>query len=107
MKVESVELRQLRIPLASPFETSGWREEEKTCIIVGLRSGSLVGFGECAVSRGPWYSYETTHSAWHIMGEYIVPSVLGREFKTPGELLDALSSNRRHNMAKAAYELAF
>ncbi|HEY5620431.1 MAG TPA: o-succinylbenzoate synthase [Candidatus Bathyarchaeia archaeon] len=107
MKVESVELRQLRIPLASPFETSGWREEEKTCIIVGLRSGPLAGFGECAVSRGPWYSYETTHSAWHIMEEYIVPSVLGREFKTPGELLDVLSSIRGHNMAKAAFEMAF
>lgn len=106
VKVESVELRQLQIPLASPFETSGWREEEKTCIIVQLRSGSHLGFGECAVSRGPWYSYETTNSAWGIMQEYIVPVVLGHEFKTGGELLDSLSSIRGHNMAKAGFEMA-
>ncbi len=106
MKIKAVELRQLRIPLASPFETSGWKEEEKTCIIVRLEGDSHSGFGECAVSKGPWYSYETLTSAWHIMEEYIVPGVLGKQFKTPEELLQALSSIRGHNMAKASFEMA-
>lgn len=107
MKIERVELRHVRIPLVSPFETSRWREEEKTCVIVKLASGSIVGFGECAVSQGPWYSYETVRSALHIMEEFLVPSVLGHDFKTAGELLDSVSLVRGHNMAKASFEMAF
>ncbi|HZD12534.1 MAG TPA: hypothetical protein VE177_03330, partial [Candidatus Binatus sp.] len=59
MLIDAVELREIRLPLVTPFETSGWREEEKTCIIVSLEHGSDTGFGECAVSPGPWYGPET------------------------------------------------
>ncbi len=102
-----MELRQLRIPLVSPFETSGWREEEKTCIIVKLTGGSVSGFGECAVSEGPWYSYETLVSAWHVLEEYIVPQILGKEFEKPVEILGVMEPVRGHNMAKASVEMAF
>jgi len=106
VKIDSVELRQLRMPLVSAFETSGWREEEKTCIIVRLRGGALSGFGECAVSQGPWYGYETLTSAWHVLEDYIVPSVLGKVFGKPREIVGALAGIRGHNMAKASVEMA-
>ncbi len=106
MKIKTVVLRQLSMPLVSPFETSGWREEDKTCIIVELHSESQVGYGECPVSHGPWYTYETTSGAWGIMEEYIIPTILGKELKTPDELVDALSKIRGHNMAKAAFDMA-
>src|SRR5713101_196771 len=95
------------MPLVSPFETSGWREDEKTCIIVELHSGHESGYGECPVSAGPWYSYETTTSSWQVMKDYIVPLVLGKDFESPGKLLDALESIRGNNMAKASFEMAF
>jgi o-succinylbenzoate synthase len=107
VKIDRVELRQLRIPLLSPFETSGWREEEKTCIIVRLDSGSLSGFGECAVNEGPWYSYETTDTAWQIMEGYVIPQILGKEFRIAEEILERTGSIRGHNMAKASFEMAF
>ncbi len=107
MQIEAVELRQLRMPLVSPFETSGWREDVKTCIIVELHSGRESGYGECPVSEGPWYSYETTTSAWHVMKDYVIPLVLGKDFASPGELLHALDNVRGHNMAKASFEMAF
>ncbi len=106
MKIESVELREVRIPLGSPFETSGWKEEEKTCIIARLQGGAESGFGECAVSQGPWYSYETLTSAWHVLEEFIVPVVLGKEFGKPGEIVSVMASIRGHNMAKASVEMA-
>ncbi len=106
MKIEQVELRELRVPLVSPFETSQWKEEEKACIVVVLRSGSLEGYAECPVTHGPWYSSETVNGAWHIMEDYMVSKILGKEFKTPSELLDSLSPIRGHNMAKASFEMA-
>lgn len=107
MRIDSVELLELRIPLLSPFETSGWREDMKTCILVKLGSGSLFGFGECAVTDGPWYSYETLRTAWHMMVDFIVPRILGKEFEKAEDLLAALSVIRGHNMAKASFEMAF
>ncbi len=106
MKIGQVVLRHVHIPLASPFETSGWREENKDCIIVEIRADTLVGYGECAVTEGPWYSYETITSAWHVMVEYIVPAILGKEFESPSELGKTLSSIRGHNMAKASFDMA-
>ncbi len=106
MKIRTVVLRKLSMPLVSPFETSGWTEQDKTCIIVELHSESHVGYGECPVTQGPWYSYETTTSAWHIIQDCIIPSVVGKQFKTLGELTHALATIRGHNMAKASFEMA-
>ncbi len=106
MKVKTVVLRELSMPLVSPFETSGWRDEDKTGIIVELYSESQVGYGECPVSRDPWYSSETTSGAWRVMEEYIIPTILGKELKAPDELVDTLSRIRGHNMAKAAFDMA-
>jgi O-succinylbenzoate synthase len=106
LTIDKVELRQVRLPLVSAFETSGWKEEEKTCIIVSMEEGGDIGYGECAVSPGPWYGPETLTSAWHIMEDYIIPNVLGKNFNTPQNLLNEVSHIRGHNMTKAAFEMA-
>ncbi len=107
MKIVSVELRHVRIPLVSPFETSGWREEEKDCIIVKMEGDGHTGFGECAVGTGPWYSSETVAGAWKVMEDYFVPSIAGKEIESPEELLQSLAFARGNNMAKASFEMAF
>jgi O-succinylbenzoate synthase len=107
VKIKSVQLRQLQVPFISPFETSGWREEEKNCIIVEMQSGTHTGYGECAVSPGPWYSSETITSAWHVMEDYIVPSVLGKEIPSAEDFLDLFAFVRGNNMAKASFEMAY
>src|SRR5215472_4887206 len=95
------------MPLVSPFETSGWREEEKTCIIVRLNGDGVSGFGECAVSTGPWYGPETLASAWFVLEEYLAKLVLGKEFTDTEQVLSAMESVRGNNMAKASVEMAF
>ena len=100
-------LRELKIPLVAAFETSGWREEEKNCILIEMVSDAHVGYGECAVTPGPWYGPETITSAWQVMENYFVPSVLGREFESQTQLLDSIGSVRGNNMAKAGFEMAF
>src|ERR1700745_2990556 len=72
-----------------------------------MKSGNQTGFVECAVTAGPWYGPETITSAWHVMQEYFVPALLGKEFSSPSHLLDSLSLVRGNNMAKAGFEMAF
>lgn len=107
MRVDSVELRVLKMPLASTFETSFFRYTHKNCIIISLNSENLVAYSECVANQGPWYSYETTETAWHILTNFLIPPILGKEFDSPDELNDTFLSVRGHNMAKASLEMAF
>ena len=107
MRITSIEIRQLKIPLVHPFETSSWREEEKTCILVQIGSDGQKGYGECPVTKGPWYGAETVNSAWHVIQEYFVPATLGKDFASPQALLDSIFPMRGNNMARAGFEMAF
>jgi O-succinylbenzoate synthase len=107
MKIESIELRQIAMELVEPFETSGWRETVRPCIIIALRSEGLTGYGECVAGVGPWYSYETVETAWHILKDFLIPAVLGKDLSSPEGLQEQLRPIRGHPMAKAGLEAAF
>lgn len=106
MLIESIELRQIEMELVEPFETSGWRETLRPAIIVILKSRGKLGYGECVAGAGPWYSSETVGTAWHVLTEFAIPLVLGKEVVNAEDMQTQLKSIRGHNMAKAALEAA-
>ncbi len=107
MRVERAELRAIGLPLLRPFETSFGAERVKHCLILRLDCEGVTGWGECVAMSGPWYSEETTGTAWHILSEFMLPQVLGQRLESPHELLDLVSRVRGNNMARAALEAAF
>ncbi|MCR4403824.1 MAG: o-succinylbenzoate synthase [Candidatus Acetothermia bacterium] len=107
IEIERAELRLIELRLVQPFETSFGREEERPALIVALYSDGAVGWGECVASSGPWYSYETATTAWHVLEEFLLPRVLHQELDGPQALWAQLAPVRGHNMAKAALEMAF
>lgn len=106
MRIERVELRAIEMELVEPFETSFGREEKRPAIIVSAASEGLVGWGECVAGSGPWYSYETIKTAWHILEDFLIPSLLRVELSGPEELHSLWKSVRGHNMAQAGLEEA-
>jgi O-succinylbenzoate synthase len=106
VKVERLELSLLTLPLVRFFETSVGRTLEKQCIIVRVDGGGLTGYGECVAERAPYYSAETTETAWHIIADFVAPRVVGVEFDHPRAIGAALTAIRGHQMAKAAVEMA-
>lgn len=106
MKIERIDLRLLRLPLVHFFETSFGRSCDRLFILVTLFEDGVEGWGECVAEEAPYYSSETTETAWHIITQFIAPRVLGVHFKHPREVLPALTAIRGHNMAKAAVEMA-
>jgi O-succinylbenzoate synthase len=106
VRIERIELRLLRLPLVRFFETSFGRIYERPFVLVTVEDNGAIGLGECVADANPFYSAETTGTAWHIIEEFIAPMVLGREFAHPREVFDALRGIRGHNMAKAAVEMA-
>ncbi|MBA2260703.1 MAG: o-succinylbenzoate synthase [Acidobacteria bacterium] len=102
-----MELRLLRLPLVRFFETSFGRVHDRFFVLVTVEGDGATGVGECVADSNPFYSQETTRTAWHIITEFIAPTVLGRDFSHPRDLYPALGIIRGHNMAKAAVEMAF
>lgn len=106
MHIEKVELRQTKMELVSPFETSLGVELFEEHIIVRIDGDGVTGWGECVVEPSPSYSYETLQTAWHILGDFLIPSILGKDFPTIDDALMPYKWIRGHRMAKAGVEAA-
>src|SRR5207248_822652 len=100
VKIESIEIRQTRMQLTSPFTTSFGTTLERPAIIVAVHSEGVTGLAECVAFEGPWYSYETLGTAWHVMTEYLIPDLLGTDLAAPEAAWDLFAPVRGHNMAK-------
>ena len=106
MRIHRVELRLVRLPLVQFFETSFGRIHDREFIVVMVDGDGQRGYGECVTDRDPYYSSETSETAWHVLMEHLVPRSLGVEFAHPREVFPAFAQVRGHNMAKAALEMA-
>lgn len=106
MQIERVELRLLRLPLVHFFETSFGRSYDRTFLLVTVHGDGLTGWGECVAEQNPYYSSETTGTAWHVLADFLVPLVLRGELAHPRDVFPALARVRGHLMAKAAIEMA-
>jgi O-succinylbenzoate synthase len=106
MKVQRITLREIRMPLVTPFETSFGRLNNRRMLIVEADVDGMSGWGESVAGEGPFYAPETVETAWHILRDFIWPVLKDRELNSASEIWDLLSPIRGHHMAKGAIESA-
>jgi O-succinylbenzoate synthase len=106
LKVQRLTLREIRMPLVTPFETSFGRVTDRRMLLVEAESDGVAGWGECVAGEGPFYAPETVETAWHIIRDFIWPLLKGRDFGSAGEVWGMFETIRGHNMAKGAVESA-
>ena len=106
MKVESITLRELQLPLKHFFETSFGRSESRRVLLVTANCEGVEGWAECVAGDGPFFSYEWVETAWLTIREFLGPAVLGCELACAADSAKLMSRVRGHNMAKAAVENA-
>ena len=106
MKIESITLHHISMPLVSPFETSFGRETDRQCILITLQADGLTGYGECVATRDPGYNYETAGTAWHILKDFVAPLLLGHDVTDAEDFQKRVDGIRGHNLAKAGVEMA-
>src|SRR5215211_5660520 len=77
--IQSIELRELRLPLIHFFETSFGRTTERRIVLARLTDANgAEGWGECTAGEGPFYSDEWTDTVWSTLTEFLGPMVLGQ-----------------------------
>ncbi len=107
LHLEKLELREIELPLVSPFETSFGSTTQRRILIVRVfdKSGAS-GYGECVAAEGPFYNHETVDTAWLITAKYIGPLLTRADVATAREVNTALAPIRGNQMAKAGVEAA-
>lgn len=106
MKIKSVELYHLKLPLVHFFETSFGRVAHQETLIVRLITDKAEGYGEVPASAGPYYSYETVRTAAYIIKDFLAPLVFKADKLDIGRILAGFKAIRGHNMAKGGIEMA-
>jgi O-succinylbenzoate synthase len=107
LAIDSIEIREVALPLVRPFRTSFGEETLKRAIVVRVVAATGDGWGECAASEEPRYSEEWLDGAWVMLRDFLVPGLMrGGPLGVPDEVGERLRWVRGHRMAKASLEAA-
>ena len=106
MKIESIALREIHMKLKAPFETSFGTVQNRRILLVEVVADGASGWGEVTAAETPAYNAETTDTAWHVISDFIAPSVVGRSVAEASELPPLMARIRGHEMAKSGVENA-
>ena len=107
LQLERLELREIELPLKSPFETSFGRTTRRRILIVrAFERGGASGYGECVAGENPFYNHETIDTAWLITAKYVAPLLAAARVESAAQVSHALGPIRENRMAKAGVEAA-
>lgn len=107
MKIDSVELRIIKLRLLRPFETSFGVQTERTIPLLTLCGEGLEGYAEGVMEERPLYREEFVSGAVALLKEALLPRLFGVDLQSPQDILDRLAAFRGNRMTKALVEMAF
>jgi len=106
MRIDAIILRELHMPLVRPFETSFGVTRNRRILLAEVQSEGLTGWGECTAGERPFFSSETTDTAWQVMVQELAPTLAAESPEHGGECPRIFRAVRGNPMAKAALENA-
>jgi O-succinylbenzoate synthase len=106
MKIDGMVLRELQIPLIRPFETSFGVTRDRRILLAEIRSEGLTGWGECTAGERPFFSGESTDSAWQVILNELGPMLAAESPEHGGQCPRIFHIVRGNSMAKATLENA-
>src|SRR5271169_2807421 len=106
MKIDAIILREIRMPLVLPFQTSFGTTTERRIMLAEIKAEGFTGWGECVAGEHPYFSDETIDTAWLITMQELAPALANADPEHGGKCPGIFHQVRGHRMAKAALENA-
>src|ERR1700750_2257059 len=106
MKIDAIHLREVQMPLVSPFRTSFGVHTVRRMLLVEIECEGLTAWGESVAGEHPFFSDEFVDTAWTAIELELAPRLLKANLSHGSDVPDALKQVRGHRMAKAALENA-
>ncbi|CAB4864203.1 unannotated protein [freshwater metagenome] len=106
MRLQSVELVRVAMPLVRPFRTSFGVQEARDVLLVHVITDVGEGWGECAAHAEPFYNEEFTESALLVLQRWLVPAVASMTDLRGADVGAAMQQVKGYRAAKAGLEMA-
>ncbi len=106
MRIDEIILREVHLPLVRPFETSFGVTRSRRILLAEIKSEGLTGWGECTAGEHPFFSAESTDSAWAVIVNELGPMLAAESPAHGGECPRIFRPVRGNRMAKATLENA-
>jgi O-succinylbenzoate synthase len=106
MRIDAIILRELHMPLVRPFETSFGVTRDRRVLLAEVQSEGLTGWGECTAGERPFFSAESTDSAWQVIVSELGPMLAAEAPLHGGDCPRIFKLVRGNPMAKATLENA-
>jgi len=106
MRIDAIILREVHMPLVRPFETSFGITRNRKILLAEVHSEGLTGWGECTAGEHPYFSPESTESAWAVITQELGPMLAAEPVHHGGDCPKIFKQVRGNRMAKAALENA-
>ena len=106
MNLESITLREIRMPLLVPFETSFGQTQDRRMVLVEVAGEGASGWGEVTAGERPFYNEEDTETAWHVLQDFVIPNLLREPLASAAAAAPRFMQIRGHRMAIGGVEAA-
>ena len=106
MKIDSIELRRIHMPLVAPFRTSFGTQTEREILLLRVRTPEAEGWGECVAMSDPLYSSEYIDGVEDVLRRFLIPDLFAMGDVFAHLVGRRLRPYKGHRMAKAALEMA-
>ncbi|MBT7902792.1 o-succinylbenzoate synthase [Candidatus Woesearchaeota archaeon] len=106
LKIDKIELYQVRLKLITPFRTSFGELTERNVLLICIRSGKLVGWGESPHLDLPLYTSEFLESGKKLLQNILLPRIIGKELSCPDDIHQFFADIKGNNISKAGIEMA-
>lgn len=105
MIIKEINIRRMKMTMKNPFTTSFGTFQERDFLLLEAKDElGNTGWGESVAFHSPWYSEETIETNLHMLEDFLIPLVVGREIGHPDEVSELFGSIRKNNMAKSTVE---
>ncbi|MFL6428740.1 MAG: o-succinylbenzoate synthase [Acidobacteriaceae bacterium] len=106
MRIDSIVLREIRMPMVEPFVTSFGETKDRRVLLAQIHAKGLVGWGECVAGEHPYFSSESIDTAWVVLLQELGPALAASQVDHGGDCPKIFKRVRGNPMAKAALENA-
>ncbi len=107
MKIHRVTLHLVCLELLEPYLTSFGEVRERRPVVLKVETDIGTTFAEVPCFDGPFYNEETLKTVVHVLSEFLIPSVLGQDIRTPQALHENhMARFRGNHFAKAGLDTA-
>lgn len=105
LRITKVTIRKMKMRMKETFSTSFGTMQDKHFLLLEVYDElGNSGWGESVAFDAPWYTEETVETSLHMLSDFLIPLLHGKEISHPDQVGNLFSPIRGNNMAKASIE---